>query len=322
MKKQFSALICSLCFISASLGALATPSEAMLKTLNAQVLRVQVTHQNGSHGLGSAVVIAQDQVVTNCHVVTDAADVGVMVNGELHKATAIKPDWYHDLCILTVAGLNIPTVKFGASKSLTYETSVFTVGYPDTTSQPVNTFGAVKGLFPMDDSVIIRASSAFKPGASGGGVFDESGSLVGIITLKSRGNQEHYYYMPVEWVQALMQKPAQALGMAAEKPFWGMSAQQRPYFMQVVQPFVAQDWKTLLQVSNAWVKTEPQTAESWFYLAMAEYETKDFEHALEHCKKALALRQDHGLVQDYLNKISAKITTDNKVFDQTALLAD
>ncbi len=322
MKKSFSALMLCISSICLSVSAQATPSEELLQALNAQVLRVHVTHQNGSHGLGSAVVIAQDQAVTNCHVVTDATDVTLMLNDKPLKATAVKPDWFHDVCILTVSGLNAPIAKLGASKKLTYETPVVTVGYPDKTSQPVNTFGAVKGLFPMDDSVIIRASSAFKPGASGGGVFDESGSLVGIITLKSRGNQEHYYYMPVEWVQALMPKPAQALGGDAQKPFWAMAASKRPYFMQVVQPYVNQDWKALLQVSADWVKTEPLTAESWFYLAMAEYETQDFASALAHCKKALDLRQDHGLVQEYLNKISARMAADNKVFDQTALLKD
>lgn len=320
MKKQFSALMCSLALVCVTGIASAKPTEAMLQSLNAQVLRVQVKHQNGSQGLGSAVVIAKDQVVTNCHVVTDANDVSLIVNGVPHIATHIKPDWHHDLCILTVADLDAPVAKIGTSKNLSYETAVFTVGYPDTTTEPVNTFGAVKGLFPMDGSVIIRASSAFKPGASGGGVFDESGSLVGIITLKSRGSQEHYYYMPVEWVQALMQKSTQALGVVAEKPFWALSAKNRPYFMQVVQPYVSQDWSTLLKVSDAWVKTEPDTAESWFYLAMAEFETKDYAKAEIHFKKALALRHDHGLVVEYLNKISAKIANSNKVFEKTAAL--
>ncbi len=322
MKKQFSALMLCISCVCSPVITQASPTEALLQTLNAQVLRVHVTHQNGSHGLGSAVVIGQDQAVTNCHVVTDASDVTLMMNGQPLKATAVKPDWYHDLCILTVADLNAPIAKLGASKTLAYETSVFTVGYPDKTSLPVNTFGTVKGLFPMDDSVIIRASSAFKPGASGGGVFDESGSLVGIITLKSRGRHEHYYYLPVEWIQALMEKPAQALVGVAEKPFWALSASKRPYFMQVVQPYVTQDWKSLLQVSSVWVETEPKNAESWFYLAMAEFETQDYAHALMHCKKALQLRRDHGLVQDYLHKVSAKMASDNRVFEQTALLQD
>lgn len=323
MSKYILALLCSTLLGGyLSNTALAMPTEDLLHALNAQVLRVQVKHNNGDHGLGSAVVIAQDQVVTNCHVVTDARDVKVVVNGVAHEATAIKPDWHHDLCILTVENLDAPIAKMGRSKQLHYETAVLTVGYPDKTTAPVNTFGAVKGMFPMDGSVVIRASSPFRLGASGGGVFDEAGSLVGIITLKSRGSQAHYYYMPVEWVQALMTKPAQALGVKCEKPFWAASEKQRPYFMQVVQPYVAKDWKSLLTVSHEWVRTEPDAAESWFYLAAAEFETMAYDKAAEHFKKVLSLNGEHRQAMEYLNKI-AQITASAPVMhNHVALLAD
>lgn len=321
MNKSVSVLLFTLwvhCFFSGV--ALASPSSEMVDALNAQVLRVQVKHNNGSQGLGSAVVIAKNQVVTNCHVVTDAHDVSVMVNGVPHVATGVKADWHHDLCILTVANLDAPIAKMGASKNLQYETPVFTIGYPDKTTEPVNTFGVVKGIFPMDDSVVIRATSPFRLGASGGGVFDDTGTLVGIITLKSRGNQAHYYYMPVEWVQALMDKPAQVLGAKTEKPFWAAMDKERPYFMQVVQPCVSQDWKSLLTVSLEWVSHEPNTAESWFYLAMAEYETKAYEKATEHFNKALSLNERHRQAAEYLSKINEKTASARVAINQLALL--
>jgi serine protease Do len=287
-------------------SAWAMPTDAKVRELSDSVLRVKVKLPNGSHGLGSAVVIGKNEVITNCHVVNDATNVAVIVNGEPHAATAIKADWHHDLCMLTVENLDAPAVKFGASKSLEYDTSIFTVGYPDETKTPVSTFGLVKELFPMDGSVIIRATSAFRLGASGGGAFDDAGNLIGIITLKSRGDSPNYYYMPVEWVQALKSKPAQSLGVKSEKPFWAMDAKQRPYFMQVVQPYVAQEWKTLLKVATQWVQTEPNTAESWFYLAAAEYATKDYSHAEEHFKKVLALNHQHSQAIDYLEKLAER----------------
>ncbi|MDP3088632.1 MAG: trypsin-like peptidase domain-containing protein [Methylotenera sp.] len=302
--------------------AWAMPADEMVRELNAQVLRVQVKHNNGSHGLGSAVVIAKDQVVTNCHVVTDAHDVEIIVNGVAHLATAVKPDWHHDLCILTVENLDAPIAKIGASKNLKYETAVFTVGYPDKTTAPVNTFGVVKGMFPMDGSVVIRATSTFRLGASGGGVFDETGYLVGIITLKSQGNQAQYFYMPVEWVQALMNKPAQLLGVESEKPFWAASEKQRPFFMQVVYPYVSKDWKSLLAVSQAWVSNEPNAAESWFYLAAAEYETKAYDKAEDHFKKVLSLNSEHRQAIEYLNKIAEKTARANIALYQLALLTE
>lgn len=323
MNKHVLALLFTvLAYVFFTAIATASPSSAMLGELNAQVLRVQVKHNNGSNGLGSAVVIAKDQVVTNCHVVTDAHDVSVIVNGEPHIATAIRPDWHHDLCILTVADLDAPIAKMGASKNLKYETPVFTIGYPGKATEPVNTFGVVKGIFPMDDSVVFRATSSFIPGASGGGVFDDAGTLVGIITLKSRGKEAHYYYMPVEWVQALMSAPAQALGAKNQKPFWAANDHQRPYFMQVVQPYTSNDWKSLLAVSREWVNAEPGTAESWFYLAIAEYETKAYDMAKIHLNQVLAMNAGHQQAAEYLNKINDKIAGVNGQLNQLALLAD
>ncbi|WP_232415342.1 MULTISPECIES: S1 family peptidase [Methylotenera] len=306
--------------LCAANSAWAVPTAEMVSDLNNSVLRVKVKLPNGNLGLGSAVVIAKNEVITNCHVVTDATNIAVIVNGEPHAATAIKADWHHDLCMLTVENLDAPVVKLGASKDLQYEESVFTIGYPDETKQPVSTFGAVKGLFPMDDSVIIRASSPFRLGASGGGAFDDTGNLVGIITLKSRGDTAYFYYMPVEWVQALMSKPAQSLGVKSEKPFWAMDVKQRPYFMQVVQPYLTQEWKTLLKVATQWVQTEPNTAESWFYLAAAEYATKDYSHAEEHFKKVLALNHSHSQAMDYLAKLAEKTAKLDVVSNKVALL--
>ncbi|MDO8961657.1 MAG: trypsin-like peptidase domain-containing protein, partial [Methylophilus sp.] len=307
IKRHLISLYTLLLALGAAGSTVAMPTSDTVRELSNSVLRVKVKLPNGSQGLGSAVVIGNNEVITNCHVVTNATDVSVIVNGEPHKATALKADWHHDLCMLTVENLNVPAVKFGVSKSLQYDDSIFTVGYPDETKAPVSTFGVVKGLFPMDDSVIIRATSTFRLGASGGGAFDDAGNLVGIITLKSRGDKAHYYYMPVEWVQALMDKPAKSLGVESEKPFWAMDVQQRPYFMRVVQPYVSQEWKTLIKVASQWVQSEPNTAESWFYLATAEYATKDYAKAEEHFRKVLALNHQHVQALEYLGKLSEKM---------------
>ena len=320
IKHYLTTLTTLLVVLSVANSAWAKPADAMVNALSNSVLRVKVMLPNGNLGLGSAVVIGKNEVITNCHVVTDATNVAVIVNGEPHKATAIKADWHHDLCMLTVENLDVPSVEIGASKALKYDESIFTIGYPDETKTPVNTFGEVKGLFPMDDSVVIRASSAFRLGASGGGAFDDAGNLVGIITLKSKGNAAQYFFMPVEWVQALMSKPAQTLGVKSEKPFWAMAATQRPYFMQVVQPYASQEWSALLKVAAQWVQNEPNTAESWFYLATAEFATNDYSHAEEHFKKVLALNNQHTQASDYLAKIAQKTASADVALSQLAQL--
>lgn len=206
-KLCFSVFHSTLLYLGFTTSALASPTDALVRELDAQVLRVQVGLANGGYGLGSAVVVAKNQVVTNCHVVAKANSIAVINNGMPLSASAIKPDWHHDLCILKVDGLDAPVAKIGSSKNLKYEQSVFTISYPNFVAMPVNTFGVVKGLYPLDDNVIIRATSPFGLGASGGGVFDDNGNLVGVITLKSPGKAAYYYNMPAEWVQALLNTP-------------------------------------------------------------------------------------------------------------------
>lgn len=273
-------------------SAIAKPEEKILNELNSEVLRVEVNHQNGSKGLGSGVVIASSQVATNCHVVTNAKDIKVVFNNIRYIAESMKPDWHHDICILNIPKLDAPIAKFGSSKHLRYQDSVLTVGYPSETEHPVNSFGEIVGLFPMDGGMVISATSGFNLGASGGGIFDDSGRLLGLITLKSRGDSPKYFFMPVEWVLATLDKPDQDLGIPDHKPFWAKNSSQLPFFMRVVQPLAKHDWKTLKNIASDWVKDEPNAAESWRYLAIAEYEVQDYQQAIAHFEKAKLVAQD------------------------------
>ncbi len=317
----FTLLSAIFCLLSANL-TLALPSNAVLQELNAKVLRVQVARANGSFGLGSAVVIAQNQVVTNCHVVANAQNIVVIYNGLPLSVRSIKADWHHDLCILKVDNLHAPIAKIGSSKNLKYEQSVFTIGYPNFVAIPSSTFGVVKGLYPMDGSVVIRATSSFRLGASGGGVFDDEGYLVGVITLKSPGSNAYYYYLPVEWVQTLLNQPEQAITAQHGKAFWALSQDEWPFFMQVVQPFLTENWQSLLQIASKWTQQEPDTAESWFYLAAAEYARNDTQKAEAYMQKVLTMNNQHSQAIYYLGLMAEQTGKHSLALTYIAMLND
>ncbi|HWU65713.1 MAG TPA: trypsin-like peptidase domain-containing protein, partial [Methylophilus sp.] len=288
--------------LSASL--MAEPADALVQDLNSRVLRVQVGLKNGQYGLGSGVVVAENQVVTNCHVVANASSISVMSGGAAYHAVGVKPDWEHDVCMLQMEDLPLAPVTMKSSRELKYEQPVFTIGYPSFVPAPVSTSGVVKGLFTMDDSVIVRATSTFRQGASGGGLFDDSGALVGLITLKSPGKDAYYYYMSVDWIQALISKPAGPVVVKSELPFWGKPAAEWPYFMKVVYPYLHKDWKGLKVIAEQWAAKEPQNTEAWFYLAAAEYETQDFTIAEQHLHRVLSMNDQHSQAFYYLGMIA------------------
>ncbi len=314
--------IFALLYLSIAGSALAVPTDELLHKITKHIVKVNVALANGSYGSGSGVVIAKDQIVTNCHVIANATGISIGVNGESYTATAITPDWYHDVCLVKVEGLNAPIATIGSSKNLKYEQPVFAIGYPNFSPAPYSTFGYVKGLFPMDDSVVIRASSTFRLGSSGGGVFDDSGNLVGVITLKSPGKHAYYYNMPVEWVQALVTKPEQSIVTEAEPAFWAGPTDQWPFFMQVVHPYLTENWTTLLSLATQWTEQEPNNMEAWFYLAAAEYSIHDTSNAEVHLRKVTAMNGQHSQAIYYLALIAEENGKHMEALTNIALLTE
>lgn len=287
-----------------STATYAAPTDELVQKISAHVVKVQVGLANGGYGLGSGVVIARNQVITNCHVVADAVSVSVNTNGENYTASALKPDWHHDLCILTVEGLTAPIATFGSSENLKYEQAVYTVGFANFSPRPNSTFGFVKGLYPMDDSVVIRASNAFRMGDSGGGMFDDNGQLVGIVTVKSPGRDAFYYNMSVSWVQQLMSKPEQPIISKSERPFWAQSPEQWPFFMKIVHPLKTEDWNALQTIASAWAEQEPQTTEAIFYRAVAEFSLNNTAYAELHLNQVVSSNSNHSSALYYLGLIA------------------
>lgn len=300
--------------------AFAAPPDGLVYALKSIVVKIRVTLPNGHYGVGSGVVVAKDQVVTNCHVVANAHAINVIKFGESHRALSLKADWAHDLCIVGFDGLNTTVATLGESKNLQYEQSVFTISFPNNAPRPLTTYGAVKALYPMDDSVIIRSTNDFRLGASGGAMFSDDGKLVGIITLKSPGRNAFYYNMPVEWIKNLLNQPEIAINTKGELPFWDAPEEKRPYFMRVIQPYQTKDWVNLKKISTEWLQSEPKTSEALHYLAIAEYHLKETKNAEQHFNQIYAENKYHTNALLYLGIIAAESGNKEEAIKSAALL--
>ena len=262
--------ILSIIFAAISINAYAEPTLDQIYTLKGSIVKINTATKSGARGVGSGVVVAEDYVATNCHVLTNAVGVNVTAHGDTFNPVAVKEDWRHDVCLLKVDYLGMKPVVLADSESPQYEQSIFSIGFQGGAPKPQTTFGNVKALYPLDDGMIIRTSDSFMLGASGSPIFDDEGKLYGLNTFKSPGHDAYYFGVPVKWIKALLNAPElKELGQSGT-PFWDSPQDQQPFFMRIVLPVQNKDWASLKSIAQDWKSKEPTAIEASYYLALAE----------------------------------------------------
>ena len=293
MKKIFAASL----LVQASLvqinPAFAQPSIGELLQLHDSIVQISVELENGNVGTGTGVVISNEYVVTNCHVLANGKGANVAKYGDGYKPISLKADWKHDLCALKFEGLPFKPVPMRDTASLEIEEEVFSVGYPNGNNVPQPSYGSIKAKYPFDNSLIIRSDAAFSLGSSGGALFDQKFNLIGITSFKSPGPQGFFYSLPVEWIKKLITSEEQLTLKSDGSPFWALPYQEQPYFMQVVIPYQNHEWKNLHAIAKDWTKKEPNVADAWYFLAVSDWGLSNSDMAKTEFEKALSINPKH-----------------------------
>ena len=281
-----------------------TPDPELILALSHSVAKVHIEDAQGRLGVGSGVVVAANHIATNCHVIANARGIAVNKMGESFAPIALKADWRHDLCTLKFDNLPLKPFEYGEADKLQYEQHVMAISYSGNSPKPVESFGTVKALIPLDDSVLVRTTAGFRMGASGGALLDYDGKLVGFTTFKSPGRYSQYYSLPVEWVKNLLEQPDVELTAQMEQPFWDVPENERPFFMQVVQPLQTEAWSTLEIISKAWTTVEPDTPDAWLHLGLAQQGLLNYPAAKASYNRVLKLAPTHSSAYYQLGTIA------------------
>jgi serine protease Do len=301
----------------------AEPAPELIYNLKGTVVKIHTVTKSGGQGSGSGVVVAENLVATNCHVLANSVGSNISAMGETYQPIGVRADWKHDVCIMHFAFLPLKPAVLGDSEQLFYEAATFSVGFPGGPPKPITTTGKIKALYAMDDSYIIRTSASFQIGASGSPLFNEQGQLIGMNTFKSPSKTNHFYNVPVKWIKSAMTLPETELVEQGDSPFWDAPLNQKPYWMQVVLPAQAEQWSELLQIASAWLKQSPNDAEAYYYFALAEQHLGKPLEAKTKFKKVLSLNPHHTNAVLALAKIAKteKNTAElNKLQQQLSLL--
>lgn len=176
--------------------------------------------QYGS-GSGSGVIVSsQGYIVTNNHVIEDAAEIEVILNdNSKYTATVVGTDPSTDIAVLKIEAENLKPIPLGNSDDLRIGEWVLAVGNPFNLTSTV-TAGIVSAkarninllsdrtsntVVPIES--FIQTDAAVNPGNSGGALVNIRGELIGINTAiaSQTGSYSGYSFaVPVNLVNKVL----------------------------------------------------------------------------------------------------------------------
>lgn len=170
-------------------------------------------------GQGSAVVVAEHTLVTNCHVLAKARRVLLKREAaDSIEARLSAWDVQRDLCQLSAPTLNAPAVALSEASKLAVGQVAYAIGHPRSLDLTMSE-GLVSSLRhnAAGQLLLVQTSAAISGGSSGGGLFDPQGALVGLTTLASLTGvaQNLNFAIPAEWIKDLPRRHANALATRA-----------------------------------------------------------------------------------------------------------
>jgi len=261
------------------------------KVLAALQTVVMVRGYNDTGGLsyGSGVMVGDNKVMTNCHIFRSTKQPWVARGEDTYSIVSVQADRWHDLCLLKTSGVPFRAANIGNSRLLQRGQEVLSIGHSNGVPTPLTSVGTIKTTYQFESEKVIRGSAQFRMGASGSGIFDIDGNLLGINTFKTPGKPAYFYSLPIEWLASLEKRPVETTFPIIGKAFWEEDDDKKPFFMQTAIPELNQDWLKLEQVAQKWIVADPKNSDAWYALGNAQENLHKSDEAKITYQKSVAL---------------------------------
>lgn len=255
-------------FFSYLQPALALDQQKILQSLQSVVMIRGYTDKGGV-AYGSGVVVSENKVITNCHVFRSTKQPWISRGEDSYTINSVQADRWHDLCLVSASNLPFKPVAIGKGNDIKRGQEVLAIGHSNGVPNPLTSAGVVKTTYEFDGGRVIRSSAKFLMGASGSGIFDLQGNLLGINTFKTPGRPAYFYSLPIEWLANLEKLPVETKFPITGKAFWEEEDNNKPFFMQIAIPELNSDWPKLEQVAEKWLAIDPKNTDAWYELGFA-----------------------------------------------------
>jgi S1-C subfamily serine protease len=145
-------------------------------SVEASIYKIEVVSGN-QRTIGTGVLVAENKILTNCHVVDGGGWPRVIhrKTGVIYTVTQYQQLGKLDACLLTGDFVGVPVPL---SAGFSPGQGVWIFGFPG--GMPAVGQGTVKGLVDADNSRVLELIAFCAPGSSGGPVVNIKGELIGL----------------------------------------------------------------------------------------------------------------------------------------------
>ena len=184
-------------------------------------------------GSGSGVILTEDGYIATCaHVVEGAKSVKVTLNDDTaYDATIVGTDDKNDIAIIKIDATGLTPAIVGDSTTLTVGSEVIAIGNPLGELRGTATAGIISATNRTIEvegqaMTLIQTDAAISPGNSGGGLFDATGKLIGIVNAKVSDSRAEGLGFAIP-VNSVLDEISDLLnyGYVTGRPYLGVSTQ-------------------------------------------------------------------------------------------------
>jgi S1-C subfamily serine protease len=147
--------------------------------------------------LGSAVAISDNELLTNCHVTGNLAEVKIARAKDEMPAKVISRNADADRCVLRTDTKLAKWVTVRPYDDIRVGERAITIGTPQGLELSAAE-GIVSSKRLYNQTRVVQTSAPISQGSSGGGLFDARGHLLGITTFYFRGGQNLNFAVAAE----------------------------------------------------------------------------------------------------------------------------
>jgi S1-C subfamily serine protease len=203
-------------------GSTSTATTTATATQQAGIVEIDsVLQYQGAEAAGTGMVLTSDgEILTNNHVVDGATSISVTVSGTgaTYEATVVGTDPADDVAVLQLEDASgLQTANFSTSEATVGEsvTGVGNAGGTGTLTAATGTVTALEQSITATDETgsnaeqltgLIETDAAIQAGDSGGPLYGEDGTIIGMDTAASSTGAADAYAIPIDDARAIAEQ--------------------------------------------------------------------------------------------------------------------